>query len=77
MLNLVLRPLLSKWHPRMQAWERTNPDASEWEWVDRREFLDDLDATRERLEQYADIFAEVAGVPELLTEITDVTDTSP
>ena len=76
MLNLVLRPLLSKWHPRMLAWERTNPDASEWEWQDRREFLDDLDATREQLEQYAGLFAEVAGVPELLTERTDATDMS-
>lgn len=77
MLNLVLRPLLSKWHLRMQAWERTNPDASEWEWRDRSEFLDDLDATREQLKQYADLFAEVAGVPELLTERIDATDTSP
>ena len=77
MLNLVLRPLLAKWHPRLQAWERTNPDASEWEWQYRGEFLEALDATREQLEQYADLFAEVAGIPELLTEITDATDTSP
>ena len=76
MLNLVLRPLLAKWHPRLHAWERTNPDASEWEWQDRKEFLDDLDATREQLEQYADLFAEVAGVPELLTEKKDATDTT-
>ena len=61
----------------MLAWERTNPDASEWEWQDRREFLDDLDMrSREQLEQYAGLFAEVAGVPELLTERTDATDMS-
>ncbi len=77
MLNLVLRPLLSKWHARLRAWERTNPDASEWEWQSRREFLDDLEATKEQLEQYAGLFAEVADVPELLTEMTDATNTSP
>ena len=79
MLNLVLRPLLSKWRPRILLWEHTNPDASErdWEWVYGRELLDDLSAVKEQLEQYADLFTEVAGVPELLTEITDATDTSP
>ena len=76
MLNLVLRPLLTKWHPRLQAWERTNLDTPEKEWPDRSEFLEDLDIAREQLEQYAGLFAEVAGVPELLTARTDATDTS-
>ena len=25
MLNLVLRPLLTEWHPRLRRWERGNP----------------------------------------------------
>ena len=76
MLNLVLRPLLSKWHPRLQGWEWANLETSEREWPDRSEFLKDLDMVREQLEQYAGLFAEVAGVPELLAERTDATDTS-
>ena len=76
MLNLVLRPLLTKWHPRLQGWERMNLDTPESEWPDRSKFLENLDLVRERLEQYSGLFAEVAGVPELLIERTDATDTS-
>ena len=53
-----------------------NLDTPESEWPDRSKFLEDLDLVRERLEQYYGLFAEVAGVPELLTERTDATDTS-
>ena len=77
MLNLVLRPLLTEWHPRLQAWESMNPDTPERDWPDRRYFLEDLNRIKEQLDQYAGLFAEVAGVPELLTERTDATDTSP
>ena len=76
MLNLVLRPLLTKWHPRLQGWEWVNLDTPESEWPDRSKFLEDPDMVREQLEQYAGLFAEVAGVPELLTARTDATDTS-
>ena len=77
MLNLVLRPLLTRWHPRLQGWERVNLDTPEREWPDRIEFAEELDMVREQLEQYAGLFAEVAGVPELLTERADAADTSP
>ena len=77
MLNHVLRPLLTAWHPRLQDWERENPGKLEAEWADRREFLERLDKSREQLSQYASLFAEVADVPELLMERTDATDTSP
>ncbi len=77
MLNLVLRPLLTKWHPRLREWEQVNMATPDREWPDRSHFLKDLDIVREQLEQYADLFAEVAGVPELLTERIDATDTSP
>ena len=77
MLNLVLRPLLTKWHPQLQEWERVNLEMPDREWSDRREFLEDLDMVREQLEQYAGLFAEVADVPELLTERKDATDTPP
>ena len=65
MLNLVLRPLLTEWHPKLRSWERDNPHRDESEWEGRSQFVDALDEVRERLRQYADLFAEVAEVPEL------------
>ena len=77
MLNLVLRPLLTEWHPRLQAWEGMNPDGHEKDWPDRSKFFEALNNIRQQLDQYAGLFAEVAGVPELLTEGTDATNASP
>ncbi len=70
MLNLVLRPLLSKWHPNLRAWERANPGTEENEWPDRFNLIAALAETREQLTQYAKLFAEVAEVPDL-TEMSD------
>ena len=75
MLNHVLRPCLTVWHPRLQAWERENPGKLETEWADREEFQKGLDKSREQLSQYASLFAKVADVPELLTEGTNAADT--
>ncbi len=72
MLNLVLRPLLTDWHPKFQSWERENPSLGENEWPGRRDFFASLNKTREQLGQYANLFAEVAEVPEL-TEKLDAT----
>ena len=65
MLNLVLRPLLTKWHPRLRKWERQNPDLDEHVWSDRCDFWEDLNEAARQLREYADLFAEVAEVPEL------------
>ena len=66
MLNLVLRPMLTEWHPRLQAWERRNPSLDEHEWPDRCDFWEALDQTAKQLREYAGLFAEVAEVPELI-----------
>ena len=66
MLNLVLRPLLAEWHPKLRNWERDNPHRDESEWEERSEFLAALDEVKEQLCQYAGLFAEVAEVPELM-----------
>ena len=66
MLNLVLRPLLTQWHPSLRSWEQYNPDLPETAWLGRSEFLGALGETKERLHQYAILFTEVAGVPELM-----------
>ena len=65
MLNLVLRPLLTKWHPELQAWESANPGIADKEWPDRCNFLEALADTREQLNQYAALFADVADVADV------------
>ena len=65
MLNLVLRPFLTEWHPKLRNWERDNPNLDENEWEERSHFLSALSEMSGQLRQYADLFAKVADVPEL------------
>ena len=74
-LNFVLRPLLTAWHPRLQGWERDNPSLGEKEWSGRCDFLMALNEVEEQLRQYASLFAEVAEVPELMGD-SDATGTT-
>ena len=66
--NLVLRPLLTEWHPKLRSWERDNPHLDEREWEGRNDFLSALTEISGQLRQYADLFAEVADVPELIED---------
>lgn len=66
MLNRILRPFLTEWHPRLRNWERSNSHSDENKWEGRGDFLNALEAVRMQLRQYADLFAEVANVPELM-----------
>ena len=68
MLNLVLRPLLTEWHPRLRRWERGNPHLEESEWKERDDFLSALNDISGQLRQYAGLFGEVADVPELIED---------
>ena len=74
MLNLVLRPFLTEWHPRLRNWERNNPGLEEMGWQGRCDFLEELYEVSRQLRQYASLFAEVAEIPEFM-EASD--DTSP
>lgn len=76
MLNLVLRPLLTKWHPRLRVWEERNPGLDEGKWPGSCEFWEALSETAEQLREYAGLFAEVAEVPELTGE-TDAARSTP
>ena len=76
MLNLVLRPLTTRWHPRLGAWERQNPGADEHEWPERCDFWAELEETASQLREYAGLFADVAGVPELTWE-SDAENSTP
>ncbi len=66
-LNLGLRPFLSKWHPRLQAWEakrpsECSPKEHERQWSEELELRNALASLRQDLEQYALALAEIAGV---------------
>jgi hypothetical protein len=71
-LNELLRPFLSEWHPALEDWESQRPDgisrlAHEREWDRHQEIRDALEKTRFELERYAVYLAQVAEVPVLTT----------
>ncbi|HTA98139.1 MAG TPA: hypothetical protein VK730_10920 [Solirubrobacteraceae bacterium] len=71
-LNELLRPFLSEWHPALQDWEtrRGEQESSlshERSWKHHGEIRDALERTRVQLELYASYLAEVAEVPTLGT----------
>jgi hypothetical protein len=66
-LNMGLRPFLSKWHPRLQAWEakrppERSPREHEQQWAEGPELRNALADLRHDLELYALALAEIAGV---------------
>jgi hypothetical protein len=70
-LNLVLRPLLAKWHPLLLDYENTrepsvSPVEHEQRWEEYGTLRGELNQARGVLTQYADLLAEVAGVPSLI-----------
>ena len=69
MLNHVLRPLITEWHPRLQQLEREKPSLNEMEWHGRSDLLEALGNTESQLRQYARLFTGVAEVPELTEEL--------
>ena len=62
MLNLQLRPFLSKWHPRLREFEKAHPDRPESDWPDNASCRADLSLTQIDLAIYAKDFARLAGV---------------
>lgn len=72
-LNAVLRPVLSKWHPLLLDYEATKPDSIspfeyEKKWDKNKALREELNRVRLILFQYADLLAEVANVPSLVTK---------
>lgn len=62
MLNWELRPLLSKWHPRLRQFEQTNPTEPESAWPENVICRRQIGETQEHLRAYALGFARLAGV---------------
>jgi hypothetical protein len=65
MLNKVLRPFLSKWHPLLKAFESVEPKRAEQLWEHNEEFRQDLERLRQQLLEYARGYGELAGVSQL------------
>lgn len=66
-LNKVLRPLLSRWHPLLQAHEVTRPanlapSEHERSWPHHDELRQQIETARRELLDYADLLARVAGI---------------
>ncbi|WP_326691217.1 MULTISPECIES: hypothetical protein [unclassified Streptomyces] len=70
-LNRVLRPLLTRWHPRLAAYESqrpqgTDPVAYERAWEHAEQLRSDIAAVREALLSLALTLQQVAGVGDLI-----------
>lgn len=66
-LNNGLRPVLAKWHPRLDMWEAQRPagvskKAHELAWPDEPLLRQELADLRPKLETYAQALATIAGV---------------
>ncbi len=63
-LNLGLRPFLSKWHPMLKDWEDTRPKETgarehEANWSHQTEFRQELNKLRSQLSTYAETLREI------------------
>jgi hypothetical protein len=72
-LNSALRPLLTKWHPLLFEYENKRSASisvieHEKAWDDHDELRKEIEFVRQILLQYADILAQVAGVPSLVNK---------
>ncbi|SFO16169.1 hypothetical protein [Amycolatopsis rubida] len=70
MLNVAVRPLLARWHPRLGAWEATRangvaPVDHENEWEHVEELRAEIESVRVALLQVAELLAEVSGAAPL------------
>jgi len=77
-LNAVLRPVLAKWHPLLLDYESTkentlSPLEHERQWEKHEELRQVLNDVRSVLIEYAELLAQVAGVPSLIVERNDGT----
>jgi len=62
MLNLELRPYLSRWHPLLSEWERNHCGEPERSWEGNLRCRAELAELQQRLKRYVAGFAALAGV---------------
>ena len=66
-LNVGLRPFLTKWHPVLSAWEAQRPTdvgskEHEKNWSEEPQLRNELRLFRENLKQYTQALAKVIGI---------------
>ncbi|WP_081236872.1 hypothetical protein [Streptomyces viridosporus] len=61
-LNLELRPFLSRWHPRLRAFEEASPGRPETEWPLAADCGAELRLLQGNARSYLLAFARLAGV---------------
>lgn len=61
MLNLHLRPFLTKWHPRYDARAALPVEEGQCMWDKEIEFRHELETLRLAMHQYARAYGELAG----------------
>ena len=75
-LNVVIRPVLAKWHPLLLDYESTkessvSPLEHETQWDKSEELRQAMNDVRSILIEYANILSKVAGVPSLIIQKTE------
>jgi hypothetical protein len=75
-LNVVLRPVLAKWHPLLLDYESAreqwvSPLKHEKQWERYEELREVLNGVRGTLIEYAEVLAKAAGVPSLVVQKAD------
>jgi hypothetical protein len=73
-LNTVLRPVLAKWHPLLNDYEHTRELSvstfdHEQRWEHAKELRSVLNGVRIILIEYANLLAEVAGIPRMAIQM--------
>lgn len=70
-LNMALRPFLTKWHPLLSAYENTrshveSPLEHEAKWEKNSELRDELSQLNQSLREYSNLLAAAAGIPSVI-----------
>lgn len=63
MLNSELRPFLTRWHPKLLAWEQAHPGEGEFAWPDNTACRAEMAAMQRRLIAYVLGFGRLARLP--------------
>lgn len=74
MLNFVLRPVLSYWHPQLESFEATKIASvsrfdHESQWAHASRMRDALAVTQQQLAAYSALLATACGIPDLTAAI--------
>lgn len=73
LLNCALRPVLTKWHPQLMAYEntrdpKTSPLEHEARWEHNEELRKILSELQNTVKDYSALLAQAAGIPRLIKE---------